>query len=189
MKTIVQNMRMTLVSRTRNLVVLTLLVIGGAAEVSGEQADAAKKPASSDAIDRTRETIKMLDDIYKTTVVLVTDKYVNDEEDFPAGSAAIALFSAISEKGWHKVRLIDTTGKPYEAKNVAKDAFEISAVKKLMAGESFVEQVIEQDGKQRMRAATPVPVVMQKCVMCHPHYADVKPGTPIGAILYDVPVK
>ena len=42
------------------------------------------------ALERTRKTIRMLDDIYKAAVVLITDKYVNDKDDFPAGSAAIA---------------------------------------------------------------------------------------------------
>src|SRR6185436_4589429 len=73
-----------------------------------------KKEPSTEATQRTRNTVRMLDDVYKTTVVLITDKYVNDEDDFPAGSAAIALFSEIEKKGWHGVRLLDATGKPYE---------------------------------------------------------------------------
>ena len=38
------------------------------------------------AAERTRKTVKMLDDIYKTAVVLITDKYVESEDDFPAGT-------------------------------------------------------------------------------------------------------
>src|SRR5579871_5871907 len=34
------------------------------------------------AVDRARKNVKMLDDVYKTTVVLVTDKYVNSKKDF-----------------------------------------------------------------------------------------------------------
>jgi hypothetical protein len=30
-------------------------------------------------------------------LALITDKYVNDEDEFPAGSAAIALFEAIGK--------------------------------------------------------------------------------------------
>jgi hypothetical protein len=40
-----------------------------------------------------------------------------------------------------------------------------------------------------LRAITPVPVVMQKCVMCHEHYRDAKPGEAIGAISYSVPIE
>ena len=58
-----------------------------------------KKDAKADpAVERTRKQVQMLDDLYKTAIVLITDKYVDDEKDFPAGSAAIALFSAIQKK-------------------------------------------------------------------------------------------
>ncbi len=155
--------------------------------LSGPAADTAEPdPAAVDpvAVERTRKTVQMLDDIYKTAVVLITDKYVNDEEDFPAGSAAIALFDAIEKKGWHKVRLIDASGEPYDDANVAVDDFEKEAVRQLVSGKPYFEQVIVAAGKPYLRAATPVPVVMKKCVMCHPHYADVAPGKPIGAISY-----
>lgn len=145
-------------------------------------------PATA-AVERTRKTVRMLDDVYKTTVVLITDKYVNDENDFPAGSAAIALFSAIEKTGSHGVRLLDVTGQPYDDKNVAKDEFEKQGVRQLQAGKDYFEQIIEKDGKPYLRAMTPVPVVMQKCVMCHPHYADAKKGAAIGAISYTLPIE
>lgn len=148
-----------------------------------------KKAASPEAQERARKTVRMLDDIYKTAVVLITDKYVNDSDDFPAGSAAIALFSEIGKKGWHDVRLLDVTGKPYDAKNVARDDFENQGVSQLKAGKGYYEQIVEKDGKPYLRAMTPVPVVMQKCVMCHPHYADVKQGAAVGAISYTLPIE
>jgi len=131
----------------------------------------------------------MLDDVYKTTIVLITDKYVNKEDDFPAGSAAIALFSQIEKKGWHKVRLLDVTGNPYNEKNVANDDFEKEGVKQLKAGKDYYEQVTDKDGKPVLRAMTAVPVVMQKCTICHPHYADAKKGEAIGAVSYTLPIE
>jgi hypothetical protein len=142
-----------------------------------------KKPSTA-AVERTRKTVRMLDDVYKTTIVLITDKYVNSEKDFPAGSAAVALFSQIEKNGWHGVRLLDVTGDPYDSKNVAKDEFEKQGVGQLQAGRDYYEQIVEKDGKPYLRAMTPVPVVMQKCVMCHPHYANVKKGAAIGAVSY-----
>ena len=141
------------------------------------------------AVARARKTVQMLDDIYKNAVVLITDKYVHDEDDFPAGSAAVALFEAISKKGWHQVRLIDATGQPYEEKNVARDDFEKAGIARLKAGDAVYEQVVEVDGQRQFRALTPLPVVMKKCVMCHAHYADAKENEPIGAISYSVPVE
>ena len=67
------------------------------------------------AIERTRKTVRMLDDVYKSAVVLITTHYVNDEDDLPAGSAAIALFDAVKKKGWHEVKLLDVTGEALEA--------------------------------------------------------------------------
>ena len=99
------------------------------------------------------------------------------------------LFKNISESGDNKVRLIDATGDPYESENVAKDDFEKEGIKKLKSGAKGHEQVITKDGKPYLRALTPVPVVMQKCVMCHAHYADAEEGEPIGAISYTVPIK
>ena len=55
-------------------------------------------PKKDLALERTRKQVRMLDDIYKTAVVLITTHYVNDEDDLPAGSAAIALFDAVKKK-------------------------------------------------------------------------------------------
>lgn len=152
------------------------------AVVSGQEADQA-------AVERTRETVKLIDNIYKQTIVLVTEKYVHDEDDFPAGSAAVELFKRIGAGGSHQVRLIDATGDPYEAENVAKTDFEKEGIKQLKSGKDYFEEVIKRDGKHHLRAITPVPVVMQKCVMCHDHYKDAKPGEPIGAISYEIPIR
>lgn len=167
----------------------------GALLVEGENsiARAEDKPSTDRpdkaAVDRARETVKMLDNIYKQTIVLVTDKYVHDEDDFPAGSAAVLLFKNISETGSHQVRLIDATGEPYEPENVAQDDFEREGIKRLKKGAEGLETVVSEGDNHYLRVVTPVPVVMEKCVMCHAHYADAKPGEPIGAISYTVPIK
>jgi hypothetical protein len=141
------------------------------------------------AVARARKTVRMLDDVYKTAVVLITDKYVHDEADFPAGSAAIALFSAIEKKGWHSVRLIDVSGEPYDPENVAKSDFEKNAVKAMKAGKDYFEEIVERDGKPVLLAATAVPVVMDKCVMCHPNYKNAAKGAAIGSLVYSLPIE
>jgi hypothetical protein len=87
------------------------------------------------------------------------------------------------------VRLIDVTGEPYENKNVAKDDFEKQGVRQLKAGKAYYEEIIEKDGKPFLRAMTPVPVVMQKCILCHAHYADAPKGAAVGAISYTLPIE
>ena len=177
--------------RTSSILVSGLLAAVSATGILFSAEPTPKKEAtapSTAALERTRKTVRMLDDVYKTAVVLITDKYVNSEKDFPAGSAAIALFGAIEKKGWHGVRLLDVTGKPYDDKNVAKDEFENQGVRQLQAGKDYFEEVVEKDGKPYLRAMTAVPVVMQKCVMCHSHYADAKKGAAVGAISYTLPI-
>ncbi len=149
---------------------------------------AAGKPDKA-AVERSRKTTRMLDNIFKQTIVLVTDKYVHDEDDFAAGSAAVLLFDNISKSGDNKIRLIDATGKPHDSENVARDDFEREGVKKLKGGAALHEQVVNVNGKFVLRTLTPVPVVMKKCVMCHEHYGDAKEGEPIGAISYIVPIE
>lgn len=150
----------------------------------------AQGPAAADpAVERARQQVKMLDDIYKTAVVAITDKYVHKETDLPAATVAMGLFDAMKKKGWHDSRLIDASGHPYNDNNVAKDDFEKAAVKAITSGKPYYEQVVKVDGKQRLRAATPVPVVMKKCTMCHENYKDAKEGAAIGILTYDVPVK
>ena len=176
---------MTLTARRRiGFVVAGLLVAGlawGTRGVAEEQSDP--------AVERARQQIRMLDDIYKTAVVAITDKYVQKETDLPAATVAMSLFEVMKKKGWHESRLIDATGHPYAEKNVAKDDFEKAAVKALLGGKDYYEQLVKVDGKPRLRAATPVPVVMKKCTMCHDHYKEVKEGVPVGVLTYDVPVK
>lgn len=147
------------------------------------------KPVDA-ALERSRKMVNMLDTIYKQTIVLITDKYVHTEDDYAAGSAAVDLFAAISKGGSHHVRLIDATGEPYDEDNVAKDAFEKEGIKRLLAGAASHEQVVEQDGERKLRVVTAVPVVLDRCIMCHAHYADAKKDNlPIGAISYTVPVE
>jgi hypothetical protein len=146
-------------------------------------------PEDPAAVDRARQTVKMLDDIYKTAIVLMTDKYVQSKKDYPAGRIAANWFKAISDKGSHEIRIIDVTGEPYSQSNVARDDFDIEGVRQMKQGKAFYEQVERKDGKSYLRAMTPVPVVMEKCTMCHDNYKSAKAGAAIGALTYKVPIQ
>jgi hypothetical protein len=139
------------------------------------------------AIIRTRQQVKMLDDLYKTVVVLVTEHYVKDPSILSAASAAKALFAAMKKNGWHDVRLLGFTDVLFNAKeNLPKDAFERKAKKQLLAGKSSYEAVVTKNGKRFLRVATSVPVVMERCVMCHANFKGVE--GPIGSLSYTVPM-
>jgi len=152
--------------------------------------NSAGKPVAKDlAIERARREVRMLDDIYKTAIVLVTEHYVKTDTDLAAGSAFKALFDAVAKKGWHKARLVDATGQPYNDLNLPMEGFEKKAVAELLAGKPSYDEIVTEDGKRYLLAATAIPVVMEKCIMCHENYREVEKGKAIGAISYKVPVQ
>jgi hypothetical protein len=167
------------------LVVAVLAALFAAAAVLPGAAEEKEDPA----VARARKQVAMLDDIYKTTVVLITEHYVNDNSSLAAGEAAQALFAAIKKKGWHEVRLLDAAGEPIVDGNRPRDDFERAAIAALKSGKSGYEQVVEKDGKRYLRSATPIPVVHKKCVMCHENYKLAKEGEPIGSLSYTVPIE
>jgi hypothetical protein len=177
-------------TRLRSLLLFAGLGVAALALPADRLTRAAETKAPDPAaVARARKTVDMLDHVYKTTVVLITDKYVNSPKDYPAGRAAKKLFGEISRKGSHEVRLIDATGEPYDASNVARDDFDKEGLKQLKAGKAGYDQVIERDGKPYLRAMTPVPVVLDKCVMCHDNYKQARKGEPVGALTYTVPIE
>ena len=151
-------------------------------------------PAAEDKVDeaalkRARKQVRMLDDIYKSAIVLITDKYVKTKKDYPAGRAAIRWLNEVAQKGHPEARLIDVTGEPYGPANVAKDDFEREGVKQLKAGKDYHERVVQKEGKPYLRAMTAIPVVLERCILCHENYKNAKKGEAVGAITYTVPIE
>jgi hypothetical protein len=136
-------------------------------------------------VEQARETVKMLDDLYKTAVVAITDKYLEQQSDLPAALIAKEVFGAMHKKGWHSARLVAATDKPKNKENVARTEFEKKAVSEIKGGKAYFDEVGEKDGKPVLRAATVVPAVMKQCAVCH----GKKEGTVLGAIVYEVPIK
>ncbi len=95
----------------------------------------------------------------------------------------------MKEKGWHEVRLIDATGQPYLDENLPQEGFETRAVRQLLSGKASYDEVVTEDGKRYLLAATSVPVVMEKCMMCHENYETVPENQAVGALSYKVPVQ
>ena len=88
-------------------------VAGVALLASGDRGRSADRPAPSPAaVERARETVRMLDDMYKSAVVHITKTYVSARERTPAARAAQLMFKDMAAKGWHQARLIDATGEP-----------------------------------------------------------------------------
>ncbi len=137
------------------------------------------------AVERTREQILMLDDLYKTAVVGISQTYAAQQFDTPAAVVAGAVFDAMKKKGWHEARLVDATGKPKRKDNVANTPFEKKAIEAIQSGKKYFEEIGEANGKPVLRAATIVPAVLKQCASCH----NVKEGDLLGAIVYEVQIK
>ncbi len=175
--------------RSSRFVVAGLLVacLGGGvfwALSDRARAEDKKKPDPAQ-VERARETVKMLDDLYKTAVVGITQTYVEKQADVPAATLAKQVFAAMHKKGYHNARLIDATGKPKNKENLPSTPFEKKAVSEMKAGKTYVEEIGEVDGKPVLRAATVVPSVMKQCAYCH----GGKENRLLGTIVYEIPIK
>jgi hypothetical protein len=164
-------------------------VVGATVLLTGLPGAADEKQSDDAALARTRKQVQVLDDLYKTVIVMITENYVNESSDLAAGAAFQKVFDGMRQKGHHDVQLLDCTGEPYDDKNVADDEFEKTAIAAIKAGKPAPEQTIEKDGKRYLRTATAIPVVMQKCTLCHPAYENAKPGEAIGALSYTIAVE
>ena len=181
-------MKGTHISRSLRLVLV--LAIASVVPLAGLRTNRAQEKKTDDpALERTRKQVRILDDVYKTAIVLITENYVDEASDLAAGAAFQKLFSAMKEKGHHEVRLLDATGEPYDPDNSPRDEFEKAAIKALKEGKPFYEQVVQKDGKRFLKVATPIPVVLKKCTLCHPAYEKAKQGEAIGALGYTIAVE
>jgi hypothetical protein len=176
-----------MIQKKCNLLLCGSLIMAGFATFPITSANAADTQKDL-ALERARKTVTLLNDIYVNVVVLITKAYVEDEDSYPAGRAAKLLFKAVKKAGHPETRIIDTSGKPYSSTNVAKDPFEKEAITKLLAGAGRYEKVEINGGNRMLRAATAVPIVSPKCVICHPNYSEIEKGKPVGALVYSVPI-
>jgi hypothetical protein len=138
------------------------------------------------AIERARDNVKMIDTMYKNFVVEITATYVAEKRVPPAARVAKRVFGAMHKGGFHSARLVDATGEPINEDNRPNTEFEKKAVKAIKAGQGYYDEVAVADGKNVLRAATVVPVVMKQCITCHPGF---KEGDVLGALVYEVPIK
>ncbi len=159
---------------TLTIPALALALLCGASEP-------APRAERDDALDRTRAQAKMLDDLFKVAVVDITNRY----DGPPAAKVAKTMFAAAKEKQYFNARLLDVTGAPQNEANLPRDEFEKRAAREIGSGKVYYEQVTGTGDTRRLRVATVVPAVTQKCAKCH----GVKQGDLLGFLSYDLPVK
>jgi hypothetical protein len=130
------------------------------AAVGSRGGDARADDSADAGVERARQQVKMLDDLYKTAVVSITKRYVGEQEKQPAIMVAQDIFGAMSKQGWHSAKLVDASGEPLDDANAPKTDFEKEAAKAMNAGKPYFERVVGEGKDRRLLAATVVPVVM-----------------------------
>ncbi|MHC4321694.1 MAG: c-type heme family protein [Planctomycetota bacterium] len=137
-------------------------------------------------LEHARKTVRMLDDLYKTYIVLITQEYVDDPSVLPAATLSKRVFKSMTKKGWYKTRLLDATGTPFNPENNPRDAFERDAINAMISGRTYFEKIEKIEGKDHLRAVTSVHAVMKGCLSCHP---SSRVGDLLGGIAYDIPLE
>jgi len=165
---------------------LALTLPGRPPAVAAEDKAKDAKAPDPAAVERTRATVRLLDNLHKGYVVNITETYVKAKEQTPAATVLKKVFAFMEKNGDGTGRLIDATGSPLRDKNVAKTDFEKKAVEAIKGGKPYIDEVATKDGKHVLRAATVVPAVMDACVNCHP---NVKKGDVMGALVYELPIR
>ncbi len=141
----------------------------------------ASDPEPDPALERTRQQVKMLDELYKNAVVSITNKY----DGPPAIKVAKEIFAAMEKSGWHKAKLVDASGSPQNEANLPGTAFEKRAAAAMQAGKPYFEEVEGSGPGRKLFAATVVPAVTKKCAKCH----GTSEGDLLGFIRYEIDVK
>src|SRR5205823_1914494 len=91
------------------------------------------KAADPAAVERTRATVRMLDNLHKGYVVNITETYVKAKEQTPAATVLKKVFAFMEKNGDGTGRLIDVTGSPLRDKNVAVTVLEKQAAQQPLA--------------------------------------------------------
>ena len=167
----------------RRYIPLGCLVAAAALAAAPGPADPADQKEEADpGVARARQEVKMLDELYKTAVVSITEKYQKGQ---PAIMVAKDIFKAMEKGRYHSARLVDATGSPLGVDNGPKTDFEGRAAEAMRAGKTYLEEVAGRGEDRRLLAATVVPAVHRRCAECH----GVKEGELLGFIRYEIPIR
>lgn len=132
-----------------------------------------------------RVIVRLLDDVYKLWIIFDTRDHVDNMGRIPSATVSKEVFAEMEKKGWHTGRIITATKNFFNPENRPKDDFEREAIKALKAGADFFDRVETAGGKKVLRAATPVPLVISECKICH---VAAKEDELMGALVYSIPV-
>lgn len=139
----------------------------------------------SEKLNYARRTVQMIDQLFKTFIILIDEEYVKDPSTLPAATLSKKVFKIMKDKGWYNIRLLDATGIPFNPENNPSDRFERDAIEAILSGKPYFERVEKIKGRSYLRAATKLTAISEGCIKCHP---ERKLGDIIGAFSYSIPL-
>ncbi|GJQ60232.1 MAG: DUF3365 domain-containing protein [Candidatus Scalindua sp. AMX11] len=147
---------------------------------------AAEKSAVK-AIARARLALEEADILHQAYITLIAENFTTGPGVLNAVDITEKVFEIVEKKGKYKARILSTAEKPLLSKYAPRDDFEVYAIKIILSGKSYYERVFfDYDGKDFLRASTPVSVTTKKCLVCHP---TKKVGDIMGIISYTFPLE
>ena len=158
---------------------ILIATLGGAAPSPAEDG---REREADPALARARREVKMLDELYKTAVVSITEKYQRGQ---PAIMVAKDIFKVMEDGRYHSAKLVDASQAPLGVDTEPATDFEKRAAEAMREGETYVEEVAGEGDDRRLLAATIVPAVHPRCAACH----GVEVGDLLGFIRYEIPIR
>lgn len=139
------------------------------------------------AIRRARLAIEEVDILHKAYLTLIAENFTTGPGVINAVNITEKVFKIMEKKEKYRARILSVSERPLLPKYAPGDGFGKDAVKGIVSGKSYYERVVfDYDGKDYLRAATPVRVTTKKCLVCHPHK---EVGDLMGVISYTVPLE
>ena len=164
---------------------LALMFIAVAVAVAGP-GEQATPPTVAEA----RQRARLLHGAIHDTLQVVHARYFREGEKLAIPAASLDLvFREMEGRDGVKLRWLVVDGKAMNVDNEPQDDFEKAAIKDLKAGKASEEKIVTKNGKSYLRVATAIPVVMEKCTMCHENYKNVPKGQAIGALGYEIEIR
>ncbi len=150
--------------------------------LAGNPATAAPPAPVRLELEEARRTVRLMNDIYVTGVLVTHDMYVKDPGNPAAVSWGKQVIRQIRAKGWPDAHIFDTTGRPLNPENNPQNPFEKAAVAAFKSGKSSYEEV----SAESYRYATSIRMTDESCLTCH---VRAKVGDLVGGISYLAPLK
>ncbi|MDR4508668.1 MAG: DUF3365 domain-containing protein [Candidatus Brocadiaceae bacterium] len=151
--------------------------------------DIATERSAEKAIARARLALDEVDILHKAYITLITENFTTGPSLLNAVTITEKVFEVMEKEGKYRAKILSTSEISFLPESAPQDVFERNAIDAILSGKSYYERVFfdyDDNGQDFLRAATPIRITTEKCLLCHPHK---KVGDLMGVISYTVPLE